>query len=150
MRKRVILILSLLIFLSISHSARADVAVEDEIGCVYDTDLNISWTRDADLAGQRKTWSEALTWVRDLAFDGFDDWRLPSIKELEHINKVEGISPSHPGPFENLKPDDYWSSTEYDRQPRYAWSYTFAWRHPHWGWRGYHHYVWAVRNGQCQ
>ena len=45
---------------------------------VYDDVLNITWTRNANLAGSSElTWGDANTWAANLVFGGFDDWRLP-------------------------------------------------------------------------
>ncbi len=149
-RSLIIFIAAISLLLWIGQSATAEVVTSPEGVCVYDNDLGISWTQNANLAGENMTWPDALRWVSELIYAGFDDWRLPSIKELEHINKVEGISPFDPGPFENLIGDDYWSNAAYPWGSTYAWSYTFTWKHPHWGWIGYKSYVWPVRNGSCQ
>ena len=96
------------------------------------------------------TLSEGSRWVTRLNVGGLSGWRLPSIKELEHLNKIEGISPSDPGPFQNLEPYHYWSSITYASQPRYAWGYNFFYMYPEVGWIGYHHYIWPVRDGSCE
>jgi hypothetical protein len=44
---------------------------------VYDTVLNITWTRNANLSGTTFNWTAANTWAANLVFGGFDDWRLP-------------------------------------------------------------------------
>jgi len=150
MRKWLFVILCLCSFLWMSSRAAADLVLQDELGCVYDTDLNISWMQNANPSRERMTWSDGLRWISELNHTGLSGWRLPSIEELEHINKVEGISPSNPGPFENLEPYHYWSNTGYASQPRYAWGYSFFWMYPDWGWIGYHHYIWPVRDGSCQ
>ena len=150
MRKWLLVILCLSILLWMSSRASAGLVQQDEGQCVYDTDLNISWLIDANPSGERMNWSDGSRWINGLDLAGLRGWRLPSIEELEHINKIDGISPSHPGPFENLQAYHYWSSTEYASQPRYAWGYNFFWMYPEWGWIGYHHYIWPVRNGSCQ
>src|SRR5262245_55556460 len=43
---------------------------------VYDTALNITWTRQAG-DGIRRSWADANAWAAALVFGGFDDWRLP-------------------------------------------------------------------------
>jgi len=42
----------------------------------YDTDLNITWLRDANMGGLQ-FWAQANTWAADLTFGGYTDWRLP-------------------------------------------------------------------------
>lgn len=47
---------------------------------VYDTALNITWTRNANLPGSSfLTWAEANTWAANLVHAGYDDWRLATI-----------------------------------------------------------------------
>jgi hypothetical protein len=43
---------------------------------VYDTVLNITWTREALLVTDLP-WANAIMWADNLVFGGFDDWRLP-------------------------------------------------------------------------
>jgi hypothetical protein len=149
MNRIVILIMVMVPLLWVADGSSANLMVHPEVDCVYDDDLNLSWIRNANLAGNPIDWPEALEWVNNLYSAGFDGWRLPSIEELTHINKVEGVSGVDPGPFRNLKADDYWSSTEYAPGSRYAWSFTFGWKFPHWGYKGYKHFVWPVHQGRC-
>jgi len=46
---------------------------------VYDTVLDVTWTRDAGLSGNQLTWQQANNWADTLVLGGFDDWRLPLI-----------------------------------------------------------------------
>lgn len=43
---------------------------------VYDNVLDITWTRQAG-DGVLRNWADSVAWANDLAFAGFDDWRLP-------------------------------------------------------------------------
>ena len=43
---------------------------------VYDTVLDITWTRQAG-DGVARNWPTANAWAAALVFGGFDDWRLP-------------------------------------------------------------------------
>ncbi len=55
---------------------------------IYDDVLGITWLADANQANTsgaavnpdsygRMTWHDAETWVNNLSFGGYDDWRLP-------------------------------------------------------------------------
>jgi len=46
---------------------------------LYDPVLNVTWARNAGLAGSFMTWNQATAWVDSLTLGGFDDWRLPKI-----------------------------------------------------------------------
>ena len=44
---------------------------------LYDTDLNITWLRDANVNGVMN-WTAAMAWANGYSLGGFDDWRLPT------------------------------------------------------------------------
>ena len=60
-------------------------------GLIYDDDLDITWLQDANyaktsgytdtistfFADGRMSWAQAQTWVNQLEFAGFTNWRLP-------------------------------------------------------------------------
>jgi hypothetical protein len=45
---------------------------------LYDTELNVTWLRDADASGGMN-WDGANTWAHSLTVGGFSGWRLPSM-----------------------------------------------------------------------
>lgn len=86
---------------------------------VVDSSSGLMWTRDANIADKRMDWFEALQWVRDLKFAGYDDWRLPTAKELEAFAKLGGENPGEYFEgigFRNMQSKGsswYWTSTSY-------------------------------------
>jgi hypothetical protein len=44
----------------------------------YDTALNITWLRDANVNG-KQVWASANAWANNLSFGGYEDWRLPTM-----------------------------------------------------------------------
>jgi hypothetical protein len=93
-------------------------------GTVTDLNTGLMWQQTPDFT--RYTYDEALEYVENLEIGGYDDWRLPSIKELYSLAYFNGeIIPegeSHPYidteyfDFEYdhlLFAGQYWSSTTY-------------------------------------
>jgi hypothetical protein len=94
--------LVLAIILSVS-SVSANAALISRLGgqAVYDTDFNITWIADANLAASNTfgvaginasggmSWSTANSWIAAMNADGgtgylgFNDWRLPTTLPLD-------------------------------------------------------------------
>lgn len=110
---------------------------ENGDGTVSDHCTGLMWKK-APLEVVSKVWREALgtcedvilaadgTWISDIneapAHGGikYDDWRLPSIRELESIVDYGRSDPAVDPVFEAL-PAGYWTSTSYDVSPDQAW-----------------------------
>ena len=55
-------------------------------GLIYDDVLDITWLQDANYAQTsgydsdgRMTWDESKIWTNNLVYEGFENWRLPSV-----------------------------------------------------------------------
>jgi hypothetical protein len=119
---------------------------------VYDSDLDITWTRDADINGLNN-WLTQVDWAGDLELGDFTDWRLPTTtqpdascstqfddpvggfplqgfgggctgSEMGHIFNVDNVSSGSPGPFDNLSSYIYQSGTEYAPNNGLVWNFT--------------------------
>ena len=110
----------------------------------YDTDLNITWLRNANANGGMD-WDGANNWTNNLVFGGIDGWRLPTAlnqdgsgpcaaancsgSEMGHLWYVELGNIADPAPsfiantgdFQNLEIYAYWSGTEYSPFTQMAW-----------------------------
>lgn len=51
-------------------------------GLIYDDDINITWVQDGTLFG-KGPWQAANIWANSLVYGGFDDWRLPSMPQMD-------------------------------------------------------------------
>lgn len=70
----------LVLVMGLSGSGMVSAALVDRgNGLIYDNVLDITWLQDAGLGGLR-TWTDAVSWADGLVFEGFDDWRLPSME----------------------------------------------------------------------
>ena len=48
-------------------------------GLIYDDVLDITWLQDTNLAGTTMNWDDSVAWAAGLNYQGFDDWRLPTV-----------------------------------------------------------------------
>jgi hypothetical protein len=131
-------------------------ATNTEAVFLYDTDLNITWLRDANVnvlngrAG-RMDWQTAMGWADTLSVGGFSNWRLPTItlpdptcqnnqssgehclgSELGHLwyttlGNVSANQMTQTVPFLNVRRfDEYWTDTPYAGNNVTAWYQNFA------------------------
>jgi hypothetical protein len=91
----------------------------------------LTWTIRASVHGKRTdrflTWQEAGSRIKAMNREGahgFDDWRLPGIRELERLADLSMHSPALPAahPFTDVS-DFYWSQNTSRYEERYAWTF---------------------------
>jgi hypothetical protein len=120
---------------------------------VVDNLTGLVWTRNANCAKETVNWQSALEAVRTMNGEkayGYQDWRLPNIRELESLTGMGQHTPALPirHPFQEVQAW-YWSSTTSTYDSRYAWVLYIVD-----GAVGVGHkprsdfFVWAVRDGQ--
>lgn len=78
-------------------SGQAIAGNDDSAVFLYDTDLNITWLRDANRNGAM-SWAAANAWASAFSLGGFDDWRLPSTLQPDPSCSQQAriIGPSFP------------------------------------------------------
>lgn len=145
----------MLLVLALTTSPKAALHDRTE-GLIYDDVLNITWMQDAYYFGPTMTWSDAVTSVNDLIFQGYDDWRLPisdtsctgsgcTGSEMGHLYYTDGITSTTPGIFTDVKPSMYWSGTDSD--PANAWRLNFSTGYQGTSSKTLTRYAWSVRDG---
>jgi hypothetical protein len=70
-------------------------------GTISDLVTDLMWTKSPDLNGDSKidandklSYAEAIDYAKSATIGGYDDWRVPSIKELYSLVDFSGIDPS--------------------------------------------------------
>jgi len=112
--------------------------VDNGDGTVNDNATGLMWSQDDN--GEAINWETALAYAEDSTYAGYNDWRLPNVKELQSIADYSGVfsaintSVFNPTKLTNIKGQTdypfYWSSTsnpvegsdgEVDSGSVYAW-----------------------------
>lgn len=90
---------------------------DNEDGTVTDEATGLMWM-EAD-AGYAMEWDDALEYAENFEYAGYDDWRLPNVKELQSIVDYTGSYPA-------IDPE-YFTCTELEENENYYfWSSTSA------------------------
>ncbi len=93
--------------------------VDNRDATITDRATSLMWMKGD--SGRVMSWGEALAYAEDLDFAGYDDWRLPNVKELQSIvdysRAPDARNPSDRGPaidplFDVTNTESwYWTST---------------------------------------
>ncbi len=110
---------------SISIAAIRASLTDNGDGTITDNHTGLMWQK-AD-SGNTLTWEAALRYAEGLSLAGYDDWRLPNIKELQSISDEHLVNPSlDKAYFTGAIPAENWSSTTLANQPGSAWTIDFT------------------------
>lgn len=131
----------------------ADAALYDRGGgLIYDDVLDITWTQNANYVGETMTWNEAMLYVDNFVFGGYDDWRLPTCfaadcaeNELSYLYYSYGITSGAPGIFSDVRPYMYWLNEESGVDK--AWRFNMSAGTLGTSGKDFGRYGWAVRDG---
>ncbi|MGD9018142.1 MAG: DUF1566 domain-containing protein [Desulfobacterales bacterium] len=92
---------------------------------VRDRRTRRTWVIDPTEDDRPMAWAQALDRIRRMNLSeslGFQDWRVPNIRELESLCALSRHSPALAfDGFRRRIRDGYWSSTTSRYDPRYAW-----------------------------
>jgi len=105
--------------------------VDNGDGTVSDRATGLMWMKDD--SGKGLDWESALAYADNLSYAGYDDWRLPNVKELQSIVDYSGVYPAIDQSYFNITDEDayFWSSTSAYFNPAtpghyYAWYVAFG------------------------
>ncbi|MDM8523686.1 DUF1566 domain-containing protein [Desulfococcaceae bacterium HSG8] len=119
---------------------------------VTDTNTGLMWQRQKSDSGMN--WKDAITYCEDIDLGGYNDWRLPTIKELESILNYDKFSPSIDEEYFPGTVSAYWSSTNAFLSEEIAWRVDFGQGgivSPYYSsFKSGKNYIRAVRGGQNQ
>lgn len=112
---------------------------------VIDIDKNLMWQDTEDVKIFKSNWSLAKEYCNSLTLNGFTDWELPSIKELQTIVDVKNKKPAVNEEFKFCENTSYWSNSQDIKSKNYAWYVGFETGATFLGSKDYNCYVRCVR-----
>ncbi len=115
-------------------------------GTVTDSMTGLMWQADETLP---LNWEQALAYCGKLDLGGFNDWRLPTIKELSTLVDESSINPSIDTDFFPVTSSTpYWTGTTFNGHPGFAWYVRFDnGLEYNGGYKGRRYSIRAVRGG---
>jgi len=79
-------------------------------GTISDHSTGLMWQQSGP--DQKMTWEEALEYCETLNMEGYNDWRLPNVKELQSISTYLFVQPAvESSIFPDVESEPYWAST---------------------------------------
>ena len=137
-------------FMTVAERKRRGEAAVSRL--IYtDRQSGLMWTKNGNVAGKGMDWNDAISWVKNLNYGGYSDWRLPTKEELEAFAKQGGKQPSewfNANGFNAVQANGYWSSSTDTSSTGYAWSVGMGGGSVlNYDMTNYD-YVWPVRGGQ--
>ena len=133
-----------------------DSFADNNDGTVSQTNTGLMWAKCSEgqtgtnCAGIAKTmnWSTALTAANNSNLGGYNDWRLPNVKELQALvdysRNIPVINTSY---FPNTPSSWFWSGSPFANYANHAWFVSFNYGNASEGHRDDHYPVRLVRNG---
>ena len=127
-----------LIIITVSLSMASDV--------LLDSKTSLTWQDNSDTKDAKRDWNEAVLFCKELSLAGFDDWRLPIVKELESIIEISKHETNENDGFQNIGTDGYyWSGSAHDERKEFAWMMNFTRGYEYINYKTYKRYVRCVR-----
>jgi hypothetical protein len=80
---------------------------------VVDNVTKLMWqdTKETKDKENRKTWQDAINYCESLTLGGFNDWRLPNIKEITYLSYIGEDYENNFKEFQYMGDSGFWSST---------------------------------------
>ena len=83
------------------------INIDEPLNLIYYHNENITYL-DKSFTG---TWEEAIKYCENLNYNGYSDWRLPNLNELELILDYNNYDPAVSDSFRNITSNIYFTST---------------------------------------
>lgn len=107
------------------------------------------WAKNGNIAEKAMNWNDAMRWANNLNYEGYSDWRLPTIEELKTLVTRGGNNPPifyNTAGFRSVQPGHYWSSSNYPNNTNDAWVVNMVGCGERNASKTFKFYVWPVRS----
>jgi len=98
---------------------------EKRVKSVIDKSTNIMWQDDKEVTQYLENITFAKLYCEELVLNGYIDWKLPSIKQLQSILDVTQKAPTINQEFKYSSKNNYWSNTSFVTDEQNYWSVDF-------------------------
>lgn len=133
--------ITLLIMINVVFSLASDVVIDNKTGLIWQDDRAAKYIQ--------KDWQGALNFCSELRLAGYDDWRLPTIKELETIVGASPRNMDIKKEFKNIGGSGYyWSSIAHESNEAFAWMMNFKRGYEYKNYKTYERHIRCVRGSQ--
>ncbi len=141
---------SILLSLALVGVLSADCVRDNAKEVVTCNKTKLMWQDNADVGSVSKTWRDAIKYCEDEIgnngiYAGYDDWRLPNIKELKSIVDKSKYSPALKEGFTQKSTNYFWSSTTDASYTSNAWNVNLGDGSANWSYKSYTYSVRCVR-----
>ena len=90
-----------------------------------DERTGLTWQDNRFVESERVNYAQAEKLCKELRLGNYDDWRIPTIKELLSIVDYKKYDPATVDGFSIAESSYYWSSTQYMGDPDKVWGVDF-------------------------
>ena len=111
-----------ILFLTIALLGYTTLSAKDVI---YDTTTSLLWQDAKANKELAVTYKEAEDYCSKLVIDKYEDFRLPTLNELQSIIDYNNYKPAILRGFVNAANETYWSSTTFADDNREVWTINF-------------------------
>lgn len=110
-----------------------------------DTETQLAWQNNSAVQEIKKDWYAAKSYCEALVLANWDQWRLPTIKELQTLVDTTKAKPAIKDEFDFTAASYYWSSTPRVNDEYNAWLVNFEYGYTDYSSTSGKNYVRCVR-----
>jgi len=115
---------------------------------VTDNVTKLQWQDNEEVKTVKKSWEDAKSYCSSLSLGGYNNWRLPTRKELRSIVDYGKHDPTIDSTFVNVTSNSYWSATTGVSISSSAWVVRFDYGNDYWSTKTADvYYIRCVRGG---